>query len=94
MFTEKGVQLKIFSEKKFNFSAINQRIEDLDSGFDKRLSQSHGKLLDRRKNVFFSIDGFSSGLGCVNSWGALPRNEYILPYKSYRFNYWIYPMIN
>ena len=94
LFTEKGGELKISSEKKFNFSAINQKIEDLDSGFDKRLSQSHGKLLDRRKNVFFSIDGFSSGLGCVNSWGALPRNEYLLPYKSYRFNYWIYPMIN
>ena len=32
LFTEKGFQLKISSENNFNFSAINQRIEDLDSG--------------------------------------------------------------
>ena len=51
LFTEKGFQLKNF-QKQFNFSAINQRIEDLDSGYDKRLTQSHGKLLSRRKNVF------------------------------------------
>ncbi len=94
LFTEKGFQLKIFSENNFNFSAINQRIEDLDSGYDKRLTQSHGKLLNRRKNVFLSIDGFSSGLGCVNSWGAIPRNEYLLPYKSYKFHYWISPVEN
>ena len=58
----------------------------------KRLTQSHGKLLNRRKNVFLSVDGFSSGLGCVNSWGAIPRDEYLLHYKSYKFNYWISPM--
>ena len=50
--------------------------------------------LIEEKNVFLSVDGFSSGLGCVNSWGAIQRNEYLLPYKSYKFNYWVSPIEN
>jgi len=32
------------------------------------------------------------GLGCVNSWGALPRAEYMLPYGDYKFTYTITPV--
>jgi beta-galactosidase len=32
------------------------------------------------------------GLGCVNSWGAWPRNEYRLPYKDYDFTFAIKPV--
>ena len=31
------------------------------------------------------------GLGCVNSWGALPRPEYTLPYQDYEFNFVLRP---
>ena len=32
------------------------------------------------------------GLGCVNSWGAWPREEYRLPYKDYDFTFAIKPV--
>lgn len=34
------------------------------------------------------------GLGCVNSWGALPLAEYMLPYADYTFNFSIKPVKN
>jgi beta-galactosidase len=32
------------------------------------------------------------GLGCVNSWGAWPRKEYLLPYGDYDFTFGIRPV--
>jgi beta-galactosidase len=34
------------------------------------------------------------GLGCVNSWGAWPREEYLLPYGDYSFTFLIRPVKN
>ena len=39
------------------------------------------------------IDLKQMGLGCVNSWGALPRKEYRVPYADYTFNYTITPVL-
>ena len=88
-----GNEIRFIAEKNFNFSSINQSIEDLDSGPDKSLIQSHGKLLKPRESVYLNIDGFSSGIGCVNSWGALPLKEFQLPYRDYEFTYWLIPSI-
>ena len=87
----KGSSVQFISNELFNFSASHFAQEDLDSGPNKTTTQKHGKLLVPRKNVYVNVDGFSSGVGCVNSWGALPREEYQLPYKDYSFNYWIIP---
>lgn len=32
------------------------------------------------------------GLGCVNSWGALPLQEYRLPYTNYEFSFLLQPI--
>ena len=32
------------------------------------------------------------GLGCVNSWGALPLQEYRLPYANYKFSFLLQPI--
>ena len=87
----KGSSVQFISDELFHFSASHFKKEDLDSGPDKTTTQKHGKLLVPRKNVFINIDGYSSGVGCVNSWGALPREEYQLPYQNYNYNYWIIP---
>ena len=84
-----GPILKFASDQIFHFSASHYQQKDLDSGTDKTTTQAHGKLLNPRENTYVNIDGFSSGVGCVNSWGALPRKEYQLPYKDYEFSYWI-----
>ena len=94
-FTNKnGMNLKFVGKELFNFSASHFKRKDLDSGKSKKTSQKHGRLLNPRNEIFINIDGFTSGVGGVDSWGTLPREEYLLPYGSYNYSYWIVPMLN
>jgi len=34
------------------------------------------------------------GVGCIDSWKSLPREEYLLPYQNYQFGYTIKPIKN
>ena len=93
-FTNKnGMNLKFVGKELFNFSASHFKRKDLDSGKSKKTSQKHGRLLNPRNEIFINIDGFTSGVGGVDSWGTLPREEYLLPYGSYNYSYWIVPML-
>ena len=89
--SNKNVTLRFCSAVPFHFSASHFKKEDLDSGFNKKSSQKHVRLLEPRADVYVNIDGFTSGVGCVNSWGALPRKDYLLPYGSYEYSYWMLP---
>ena len=91
--SNKNVTLKFCSSVPFNFSASHYKKEDLDSGPNKKASQKHVRLLEPREDIYVNIDGFTSGVGCVNSWGALPRKEYRLPYGSYNYSYWMVPTL-
>jgi beta-galactosidase len=85
------VGLLFYSDIPFNFSASHHKKEDLDSGSSKKLTQKHVRLLEPQKDIFLNIDGFTSGVGCVNSWGALPLEKYRLPYDNYQYSYWLIP---
>lgn len=85
-----GVGIKIYGEELLNISALNFSKDDLDSGIEK--SQKHAGELTPRQEVYINVDGFSSGLGSINSWGTLPLEQYRLPYKSYNYSYWIVPI--
>ena len=85
------VGLLFYSDIPFNFSASHHKKEDLDSGSSKKLTQKHVRLLEPQKDIFLNIDGFTSGVGCVNSWGALPLEQYRLPYDNYQYSYWLIP---
>ena len=52
------------------------------------------KLLIPRDEVFLNVDGFTMGVGCIDSWKSLPRREYLLPYQNYKFGYTIKPIKN
>lgn len=68
-------------------SALHFLPEDMDDGDDKNMHQSHsGDLTPRPYNVL-QIQQRQFGVGCINSWGAWPRNEYHLPYDNYDFTY-------
>ena len=41
--------------------------------------------------VWLCIDNVQMGLGCVNSWGALPREEYRIPYADRTFRFRLTP---
>ena len=42
-------------------------------------------------DVAVCIDKLQYGMGCVNSWGALPLPEYCIPYADYTFRVKIAP---
>ena len=41
-----------------------------------------------------NVDLRQMGLGCINSWGAIPRKEYLLPAGNYDFEFVIRPVLN
>ena len=89
-----GFGIRVEGDSLINFSALNFSQNDLDSGPLKKNSQRHGKLLIPRDEVFLNVDGFTMGVGCIDSWKSLPRREYLLPYQNYKFGYTIKPIKN
>ena len=87
---EDGSGIKFISEKPFYISALNFSEDDLSSGEEK--TQHHAGEIDLQKDVFVNIDGFQQGLGSINSWGRLPMEQYLLPYKDYSYSYWMVPV--
>ncbi|MFV0541982.1 MAG: glycoside hydrolase family 2 TIM barrel-domain containing protein [Aestuariibaculum sp.] len=86
---EDGFGITFLSEIPFSFSSLNYSEDDLNSGDEKK--QYHAGELTPRQEVFVTIDGFQQGLGSINSWGSLPLNHYLLPYKDYSYSYWMVP---
>ena len=84
-----GRGLEIVSRIPFSASALHYRMETLDDGLQK--SQRHSAELQEDDVTNLCVDLMQMGLGCVNSWGALPRPEYTLPYQDYEFNFTLRP---
>ncbi|HOQ97180.1 MAG TPA: beta-galactosidase, partial [Bacteroidales bacterium] len=82
-----GSGIRVDSDSLFSASALHYSIESLDSGPAKRNLHSH----DLKEENFTQccIDLRQMGLGCVNTWGALPRPVYMLPYGNYAFTFTI-----
>ncbi|HBH21515.1 MAG TPA: hypothetical protein DDX33_06075 [Rikenellaceae bacterium] len=84
-----GRGLEITAEQPFSASALHYSIETLDDG-DRR-HQRHAGELDEEPYTFICIDKAQMGLACENSWGAIARPEYRLPYDDYEFIFRISP---
>ena len=87
-----GVGLLVRSDNAFFASSLHYLPSDLDSGMNKDSRQAHSGELTPRPLTCLSIDGKQMGLGCINSWGALPRPEYMLPYADYTFHFVLTPV--
>ena len=87
-----GTGLRFTSTAPLHFSASHHPMSAIDSGPDKTATQAHVRLLEPRPEVYLHLDGFHAGVGCVNSWGALPLLEYQLPFGDYAFGYRIEPL--
>ena len=88
-----GQGLEFYAGAPIEVSALNYLTEDLDDGpvKDKVIGRHSGDLLERPLTQVH-IQQRQMGLGCVNSWGAWPREEYMLPYRDYDFTYVIKPV--
>ena len=85
-----GNGLEFTSEDPFSASALNYTIESLDDGEEKE--QRHAQEVPKANLTNFCIDKLQMGLGCVNSWGALPLEQYMIPYTSYEFSFTMQPI--
>ena len=88
-----GQGLEFYSNAPMEASAMPYLMSQLDDGMSKDKAWGHhsGDLIpDGRTQVFIQQRQF--GLGCVNSWGAWPREEYRLPCKDYDFTFAIKPI--
>ena len=88
-----GQGLEFYAGAPIEVSALNYLTEDLDDGpvKDKAIGRHSGDLVERPLTQVH-IQQRQMGLGCVNSWGAWPREEYMLPYRDYDFTYVIKPV--
>ena len=81
--------LKFFSNASFSASALNYTIESLDEGMEK--DQRHSPEVEKADFVELCIDKAQMGLGCINTWGAMPRPEYMIEHSDLDFTFVITP---
>ena len=88
-----GEGLEFYSNAPMEASALKFLTEDLDDGpvKDKKIDRHSGDLIERPQTQVH-IQKRQMGLGCVNSWGAWPRKEYLVDYKDYDFTFAIRPI--
>ena len=85
-----GRGVEITATAPFSASALNYSQESLDEGLTKK--QGHSQEVSPDAAVWLCIDKVQYGLGCIDSWGALPQPEYRLPYGDYTFEFRIDPV--
>jgi beta-galactosidase len=89
--TKKGGKgVKFISNVPFSASALHFTTDDLDDFNVKK--QRHPVELEEEDMTVFSIDLKQMGVGCVNTWGALPMKKNLLPYNNYEFEFVIEPV--
>ncbi|MDR1343577.1 MAG: DUF4981 domain-containing protein [Prevotellaceae bacterium] len=86
---KKGNGLKITGELPIEFSALFYSIDDLDPEKDR--NQHHAGELAKRNEIYLNVDCRQMGVAGIDSWGALPLDEYRVKYDSYRYVYFIQP---
>jgi len=79
--------LRISSDSLFSASALHYSIETLDDSPAKH--NRHSRDLKEEDFTQCCIDLRQMGVACINTWGALPREEHMLPYGNYTFTFTI-----
>lgn len=85
-----GSGICFYSDAAFSISALNYTVESLDDGDWK--DQRHFPQVKKSDFVTICIDQKQMGLGCITSWGTLPRPEYRIPYQDYEFEFVLNPV--
>jgi beta-galactosidase len=88
--TAGGDGLEFTAEAPFSASALNYTIDALDDGDEKE--QRHSPETAKAGFTNFCIDKAQMGLGCINTWGALPLEKYRLPFRDYEFSFIMRPV--
>lgn len=76
--------LRLLSSKPFNAYALHFSTNDLDGSPSK--TQQHGLAVSPRPTTTLSVDLQQMGLGCIDTWGSLPMEKYLLKENKYELN--------
>lgn len=89
---QSGNGLTFLATGAMECSALNYLVDDLDDGpvKDHKWGHHSGDLVERNLTQVH-VQQRQFGLGCVNSWGAWPRQEYRLGYGDYDFTFIVKP---
>lgn len=91
--TNKGGNGLLFvSDAPFSASALHYSICSLDDGEQK--DQRHSEFVKPINYTNMCIDKAQMGLGCINSWGQLPLEQYRLHYGDYEFSFIMQPILS
>lgn len=85
-----GRGLEIRSDTLFSASATPYSPESID--LMSASAAKHFTELQPDGRTYVNFDLKQQGVGCVNSWNAMPREEYTLPYGDYRFTFMLCPL--
>ncbi|MBQ5617626.1 MAG: beta-galactosidase, partial [Alistipes sp.] len=85
-----GAGIRIIAEKAFSASALPYSQEAMDVTVGPL--QRHSGDLKADTNTYLCFDLEQQGLGCINSWGQLPLEQYRVEYKDYTFRFIISPV--
>lgn len=87
-----GNGLEITAAKPFSASALDYTVESLDGGWSK--PQTHSPEVAKAGFTNLCFDEVQQGLGCVDSWGARPQPQYMVPYADRTFTFTLRPVFN
>ncbi len=94
-----GNGIELCATKPFSVNALPFSRKDMDLSVLKKGHSLDLKAIAHENDrsaggTYVNVDLRQMGLGCVNSWGAIPRKEYLLPAGDYDFEYVIRPVLN
>ena len=85
-----GVGFKVVSDTLFSATAIPYPMAQID--ILSAAYRKHPQWLERDGHTHINIDMVQSGIVCENSWGAIPLEEYRIPYKAHCFKFVLIPL--
>lgn len=85
-----GDGLEFVAEAPFSASALGYTIESLDEGPVK--VQRHSPEVPEAGFTDLVIDKVQQGVGCVDSWGAWPLPQYLVPVQDRSFTFIMRPV--
>ena len=85
-----GRGFEVVSEAPFQANALPYSQDQFD--VHSKSYQKYSQRLKKDGNTYVNIDQAQMGVGCVNSWGRLPREEYQIPYEDKEFKFILKPL--
>ena len=64
------------------------------SAFQVKAKNLHPHELPKKQRIYVNIDYMQRGVGGINTWGAKPLSDYIIPYLDYQYSYSFQPYIH